>query len=264
MLFCVARPQLISFFFFFFSQIFDFSSANSCLIIPEAFRATNPVDDIKTLDPSCPSLSPRNSILLPIGKIPSYLDTALKSLTLHTEARTSFITYTSTLLPPISSPIFIVCVSTFDSKLPSDGTLSKFFPGTGLFGHEWAHANIGCRVYSNTNTSSHASSRCKECVGAAHRNDYVGAPVSHTLELYSSSRFGHHHSSSSSPHLHRLIIHPTPRPPAQDDCERIEDRSALTATRHIPFLQLSSLFSGLGQRRSPLAATARHLVYLSH
>lgn len=69
------------------------ATANSRLVTPDASRATTPVEDIETFDPARPSLSPGNSILLPIGKIPSYLDTALKALTLHTEARTSFITY---------------------------------------------------------------------------------------------------------------------------------------------------------------------------
>ncbi|KAI0270846.1 hypothetical protein BGY98DRAFT_1100615 [Russula aff. rugulosa BPL654] len=68
-------------------------NANSSLVTPNASRATTPVEDIETFDPSRPSLSPADSILLPIGKIPSYLDAALKALTLHTEARTSFITY---------------------------------------------------------------------------------------------------------------------------------------------------------------------------
>jgi hypothetical protein len=69
------------------------ATANSRLVTPDASRATTPVEDIETFDPSRPSLSPGDSILLPIGKIPSYLDAALKALTLHTEARTSFITY---------------------------------------------------------------------------------------------------------------------------------------------------------------------------
>ncbi|KAN0118447.1 hypothetical protein V8E52_005177 [Russula decolorans] len=69
------------------------ATANSRLVTPDASRATTPVEDIETFDPSRPSLSPEDSILLPIGKIPSYLDAALKALTLHTEARTSFITY---------------------------------------------------------------------------------------------------------------------------------------------------------------------------
>jgi hypothetical protein len=89
----------------FFSDIFDFSSANSSLVTPNASRATTPVEDIETFDPSRPSLSPADSILLPIGKIPSYLDAALKALTLHTEARTSFITYASSLLPQSPSSI---------------------------------------------------------------------------------------------------------------------------------------------------------------
>jgi hypothetical protein len=78
-----------------------FSSANSHLVTPDASRATTPVEDIETFDPSRPSLSPGDSILLPIGKIPGYLDVALKALTLHAEARTSFITYASSLHPAI-------------------------------------------------------------------------------------------------------------------------------------------------------------------
>ncbi len=73
-------------------------SPNSRLVTPDASRATTPVDDVETFDPSRPSLSPGNSILLPIGKISGYLDAALKALTLHTEARTSFITYAPFLL----------------------------------------------------------------------------------------------------------------------------------------------------------------------
>ena len=37
-------------------------------------------------------MDPGDSVLLPISKVPSYLDAALKALALHTEARTSFIT----------------------------------------------------------------------------------------------------------------------------------------------------------------------------
>jgi len=51
------------------------------------------VEDIETFDPSRPSVSPEDSILLPIGEVPGYLDATLKALALHTEARTSFITY---------------------------------------------------------------------------------------------------------------------------------------------------------------------------
>jgi hypothetical protein len=93
MLFCVARPPLISFFSFFLSRIFGFSSANFHLVTPDASRATTPVEDIETFDPSRPSSEPGGFNPSLIGKIPSYLDAALKALTLHTEARTSFIAY---------------------------------------------------------------------------------------------------------------------------------------------------------------------------
>ena len=73
------------------------SSASSHLATPDASRSTTPVEDIDTFDPSCPSLNPDDSILLPISKVAGYLDVALKALTLHTEARTSFITYASSL-----------------------------------------------------------------------------------------------------------------------------------------------------------------------
>ncbi|KAH9960161.1 hypothetical protein BC827DRAFT_1209513 [Russula dissimulans] len=66
---------------------------NFHLITPEGSRATTPVNDIEIFDPSHPSLNPGDSVLLPIGKVTGYLDAALKSLALHTEARTSFITY---------------------------------------------------------------------------------------------------------------------------------------------------------------------------
>lgn len=47
----------------------------------------------ETFDPSRPSLSPDNSVVLPIDEVLCYLDLALQALTLDTEARTSFITY---------------------------------------------------------------------------------------------------------------------------------------------------------------------------
>ncbi|KAH9960164.1 hypothetical protein BC827DRAFT_417155, partial [Russula dissimulans] len=67
--------------------------AKSHLITPEGSRTTTPIDDIETFDPSHPSLNPGDSVLVPTGKVAGYLDAALKSLALHTEARTSFITY---------------------------------------------------------------------------------------------------------------------------------------------------------------------------
>jgi hypothetical protein len=55
---------------------------------------------MEIFDPSRPSVSPENSILLPIGQVPGYLDATLKALTLHTEARTSFITFVSIIVTP--------------------------------------------------------------------------------------------------------------------------------------------------------------------
>jgi hypothetical protein len=48
--------------------------------------------DSETFDPARPSVNPGDSVLLPMSKVPGYLDAALKALALHTEARTSFIT----------------------------------------------------------------------------------------------------------------------------------------------------------------------------
>lgn len=42
--------------------------------------------------PNRPTLDPKNSVLLEVEKIPPYLDSSLKALGLHIEARTSFIT----------------------------------------------------------------------------------------------------------------------------------------------------------------------------
>ena len=64
----------------------------------DASRATTPVEDIETFHQSRQSLSPGDTILFPIGKLMGYLDEALRALTLHTEACTSFITYASSFL----------------------------------------------------------------------------------------------------------------------------------------------------------------------
>jgi len=69
------------------------ATAISNLMTPNTSRAATPVGDLEAFDPSRPSVNPGNSILLPISKVPGYLDTALKGLALQTEARTSFITY---------------------------------------------------------------------------------------------------------------------------------------------------------------------------
>ncbi|KAH8986741.1 hypothetical protein EDB92DRAFT_1878657 [Lactarius akahatsu] len=54
---------------------------------------TTVIANTEAFDPSCPSVNPGDSVLLPTSKLPGYLDVVLKALTLHTEARTSFITY---------------------------------------------------------------------------------------------------------------------------------------------------------------------------
>jgi hypothetical protein len=64
----------------------------SQLVTPVASRSTTPIANTGTFDPARPSVNPGDSVLLPISKVPSYLDAVLKALTLHIEARTSFIT----------------------------------------------------------------------------------------------------------------------------------------------------------------------------
>jgi len=75
------------------SYLYWEATADPSLMTPNTSRAATPVGDLEAFDPARPSVSPTDSILLPIGKVPGYLDTALKALALHTEARTSFITY---------------------------------------------------------------------------------------------------------------------------------------------------------------------------
>ena len=48
---------------------------------------------IETFVPNQPHIEPANSVVLEVAKMTPYLDGALKALGLHTEARTSFITY---------------------------------------------------------------------------------------------------------------------------------------------------------------------------
>ena len=192
----VARPRLT---LLFSGTLVGFSSANSRPVTPDASRATTPEEeDFETFDPLRPSLSPSDSILLPIGKVPIYLDAALKALTLHTEARTSFITYASSLLPPslinfMSETLFFLFLSFFlifialasnsSLKLPSGELFFKYFRGgwvirAWMAGH---HADIGCRVYSNTNTSpcdSSRSHRTKRRLRCASRPRLTSSPVS--------------------------------------------------------------------------------------
>ena len=65
---------------------------NSQLVTPVASRSSTPIANTEIFDPARPSLNLGDSVLLPISKVPGYLDAVLKALALHTEARTSFIT----------------------------------------------------------------------------------------------------------------------------------------------------------------------------
>jgi len=64
------------------------------LLSPVSSRPGSPVDVTSGFfDPSKPILTPEDAVLLPFEKVTIYIDDALISLGLHTEARTSFITY---------------------------------------------------------------------------------------------------------------------------------------------------------------------------
>lgn len=61
---------------------------------PASSRPSSPGYDVPVkFDPSRPIITPEDAVLLSVDKLPMYLDHVLKALTLHTEARTSFITY---------------------------------------------------------------------------------------------------------------------------------------------------------------------------
>jgi hypothetical protein len=62
-------------------------------------ESTGVADFEEKFDPAAPIVKPENSILLSIADVPLYLDKALLALGLHTEARTSFITYIISSLP---------------------------------------------------------------------------------------------------------------------------------------------------------------------
>ncbi|KAG8831180.1 hypothetical protein FRC17_003508 [Serendipita sp. 399] len=64
-------------------------------VTPPSSRPSSPhsVSTIEVFEPSQPVLDPENSVLFSIGRVPKYLDEVLLALGLHTEARTSFITY---------------------------------------------------------------------------------------------------------------------------------------------------------------------------
>ena len=127
------------------------SSAGSHLITPNASRATTPVGDMEAFDPSHPSVSPDESILLPIGKVPSYLDTALKALSLHTEARNSFITYVCTL--PLSSNLRRLIERIRNQNIQRNSTIAaKSWDAAGL-------VDIGYQICSSMNMSPCVSLR---------------------------------------------------------------------------------------------------------
>ncbi|KAI0088381.1 hypothetical protein BDY19DRAFT_994282 [Irpex rosettiformis] len=64
------------------------------LLTPAPSRSASPeCQELDLFDPSRPMITPNDAVLLSIDNVAAYLDGALKALTLHTEARTSFITY---------------------------------------------------------------------------------------------------------------------------------------------------------------------------
>ncbi|KAF8603245.1 hypothetical protein BDV93DRAFT_442837 [Ceratobasidium sp. AG-I] len=74
-----------------------FWEAHTALDLPATPVSSRPASpggpsDI-TFDPLLARLEPSNSALLPLDKVAAYIDDALLALGLHTEARTSFITY---------------------------------------------------------------------------------------------------------------------------------------------------------------------------
>ncbi|CAE6458870.1 unnamed protein product [Rhizoctonia solani] len=72
---------------------------------PPSTRPTSPIEaPYHAFDPASPVLLPSHSALLPFDKVTGYIDDVLLVLGLHTEARTSFITY---WLPNLSKHAFI-------------------------------------------------------------------------------------------------------------------------------------------------------------
>ncbi|CAE6417632.1 unnamed protein product, partial [Rhizoctonia solani] len=72
---------------------------------PPLIWPNSPVEAlVGSFDPASPVLLPSHSALLPFNKVTGYIDDALLALGLHTEARTSFITY---WLPDLSKHAFI-------------------------------------------------------------------------------------------------------------------------------------------------------------
>ncbi|CUA71002.1 hypothetical protein RSOLAG22IIIB_09289 [Rhizoctonia solani] len=72
---------------------------------PPTTRPSSPVETPShSFDPASPTIIPSHSALLPFAKVTGYIDDVLLALGLHTEARTSFITY---WLPDMSKHAFI-------------------------------------------------------------------------------------------------------------------------------------------------------------
>ncbi|CAE6507983.1 unnamed protein product [Rhizoctonia solani] len=71
---------------------------------PPTNRPSSPLETSHSFDPANPNILPNHSALLPFDKVTGYIDDALIALGLHTEARTSFITY---WLPDLSKHAFI-------------------------------------------------------------------------------------------------------------------------------------------------------------
>ncbi|KAG8786181.1 hypothetical protein FRB91_001832 [Serendipita sp. 411] len=69
----------------------------SAITSPSSHSATPINSDrgpvFESLDPNSLTVDPENSVLVSMARLPTYLDSTLRALGLHTEARTSFITY---------------------------------------------------------------------------------------------------------------------------------------------------------------------------
>ncbi|KAI0265636.1 hypothetical protein BC834DRAFT_169368 [Gloeopeniophorella convolvens] len=75
------------------SYLYWEARSSGLCITPEPSRSSSPVAHAEIFEPMRPVLSPGDSVFLPKSEVPGYLDATLKTLGLHTEARTSFITY---------------------------------------------------------------------------------------------------------------------------------------------------------------------------
>jgi len=98
----------------------------------------------------------------------------------------------------------------------------------------WATCRPGPNLWMRSTSAS---------LGTRKPSEASGVPVSHKPQLYS--------FPSSHPFSMRS------QPPAQDDCKRIEDRSALTAAPSTPLSLFPLPSFKLWTRQSALAATAR-------